>query len=167
MISTETRGALALVLVLGGAAGCAVTPRLTPMTILPGCYVVNAESWPTALVAQTGIEALPSFIGLDSVVAGPLGRRVFLPAAWGNAPPYGRTAYWTETLHANRSASLEVRFRGPGGDFVATLEAMEDGYVGTGASQAPGGVSRQPRVAVTLMAISCANLRLDRSEPTD
>ena len=167
MVSSMARGVIALAAVLGGAAGCAAAPHLTPVTITPGCYAVNADRWPTALVAQTGIEALPGFIALDTIVAGPLGRRVVLPPAWRDAPPYGRTAYWTETLHVNRPASLEVRFRGPGGDFVASLEAAEDGYAGTGASPAPGGASRQPRVGVALTAISCANLRLDRAEPTD
>ena len=167
MRAPVARGAIALALALGGAAGCAVAPRLTPVTITPGCYVINADNWPTALVAQTGIEALPSFIALDTVVAGPLGRRVFLPAYWRDAPPYGRTAYWTETLHGNRTASLEVRFRGPVADFVATLEETDEGYVGDGATQASGGASRQPRVSVTLLAIACAKLHLDRSERTD
>ena len=162
-----SRGAVALALVLGGAAGCAVAPPLTPATIVPGCYAVSADTWPTILVAQTGMEALPAFLGLDTVASGPLGRRVFLPAVWRDAPPYGRTAYWTETLHGNRTASLDVRFRGPVGDFVATLEETDDGYVGTGAAQASNGTSRRPRVPVTLLAISCAKLHLDRSEPAD
>jgi len=165
--SPVSPGARLLAALVVAAAGCVAGPQLTPVTITPGCYAVVVDRWPTALVAQTGIEALPAFVALDTAVAGLLGRKVVLPQAWRNAPPYGRTAYWTEVLHGNRTASLVVRFRGPGGDFVASVEASPEGYAGTGAAQAPGGASRQPSVPVALQAVSCANLRLDRSDEPD
>lgn len=116
-----------LAALLGCGAGCAVAPRLAPLTIAAGCYAITTDGWPTALVAQTGLTSLPGFVSLDTAVAGPLGRRVRLPMGSGRAQVHGRTAYWAEVPHGDRPASLILRFRGPGADFVASLEATEEG----------------------------------------
>jgi hypothetical protein len=164
MSVTAVRFAGGLAALLGCAAGCAIAPRLEPVTITTGCYVVSVDSWPTALVAQTGLTSLPGFVSLDTAVAGPLGRRVRLPVGWDRAQGHGRPAYWTELLHGNRPASLILRFRGPGADFVASLEASDEGYAGTGAAQGPDGGEFAQRVEISLAAITCSNVRLEGPE---
>ena len=155
-----------LVALLGCGAGCAVAPRLAPLTIAAGCYAVDLDAWPIALVAQTGLSSLPPFVRLDTAVAGPLGRQVRLPMGWGRAQVHGRIVYWTELPHGDRLASLVLRFRGPGADFVASLEASEEGYAGTGAAQGPDGGEFAQRVGISLAAISCNHLRLEASAQT-
>ena len=163
MSVSAVRCAAVVAALLGVAAGCAIAPRLAPATIPNGCYTVNAGGWPTALVAQTGLTSLPGFVSLDTAVAGPLGRRVRLPMSWGHTQVRGRTAYWTELPHGDRPASLVLRFRGPGADFVASLESSEEGYAGTGAAQGPDGGEFAQRVGISLSAISCHDLRLEVS----
>jgi len=166
MSASAVRLAGGLAALLGCAAGCAIGPRLAPVTIATGCYAVHLDAWPTALVAQTGLTALPGFVSLDSAVAGPFGRRVRLPIGWRRAEAHGRGVYWTELPHGNREASLSLRFRGPGADFVATFEATEEGYAGSGAAQGRDGGEFAPRVRISLAAISCSNLRLEPSGQT-
>ncbi len=149
-------GGLALVGIL---PGCAVMPQLAPVTIQPGCYVVNVDNWPDPVAASTGLAGLPAFIGLDTAVAGPRGRTVVVPVSWTAPSPHTRHAYWTEEIHGNRPASLVVTFVGPSGDFVANMEASRDGYAGEGIALARGSADRAPQVQVSLGAISCAGLR--------
>jgi len=147
------------------AAGCAVRPQLAPVTIAPGCYAVNADNWPPAVVEETGLAGLPSFVGLDTAVAGPRGRRLLVPTAWKSADPYPRSAFWTDEPHSNRPASLVVTFVGPRGDFVASLEESQDGYAGPGIALARHGAGRMPQVRISLVAITCNGLRLGNREP--
>jgi hypothetical protein len=148
------------------AAGCAASPQLAPAAIEPGCYAVIADSWPAAVVAETGLNSLPSFVGLDTTVAGPRGRRVILPVTWRLAPPRNRSAFWTNELHGNRPASLVVTFVGPAGDFVASLEQSPSGYAGAGVALGRRGANRVPQVRISLVAVSCSGLRLGTHDPT-
>lgn len=145
-------------------AGCAVSPRLAPVTIAPGCYAVNADTWPLVVAAGTGLNSLPSFVALDTAVAGPRGRRVIVPTTWEARDPHTRSVYWTEEPHGNRPASLVLIFLGPTGDFVASLEASPDGYAGAGELRWHG-ANRTPQVQVALVAISCAGLRIGTPQP--
>ena len=138
---------------------CAAMPQLAPVTIVPGCYAVNADNWPPAVQASTGLSGLPSFIGLDTAVAGPRGRTVVVPASWSAPSPHNRSAYWTEENHGNRPASLVLIFVGPVGDFVANMEASREGYAGEGIALARGAADRAPQVQVSLGAIGCEGLR--------
>jgi hypothetical protein len=159
--------ALRLMILFGAlfwAAGCAASPQLEPAAIEPGCYAVTASSWPAAVVAGTGLSSLPSFVGLDTAVAGPRGRRVVLPLAWRTAAPRPRGAFWTNELHGNRPASVIVTFVGPAGAFVASLEASSEGYVGPGVLAGRGGADG-PQVRVSLVAVACSGLRLGTREP--
>ncbi len=160
------RRAGALAALLLGAAGCAFTPQLTPVTITPGCYAVTGDSWPPEVVRATGLRGLPSFVGLDTAVAGPGGRRVIVPTAWATSGARRRHAYWTEELHGNRQASLVLTLAGPLGEFVASLEASRDGYEGAGAVRARPGAAALPQVRITLLAVSCSGLRLQEAEQT-
>ena len=76
-----------LATLLGCATGCAAAPRLAPLTITPGCYVVNVDNWPPAVAAETGLNSLPSFVALDTAAVGPRGRRVIAPTTWASAAP--------------------------------------------------------------------------------
>jgi hypothetical protein len=149
-----------LAALVGCAAGCAAAPRLAPLTISPGCYAVTPDNWPPAVVAETGLNSLPSFVGLDTAVAGPRGRRVIAPTTWASAAPEARSAYWTEEPHGDRPSSLVLIFQGPAGDFVASLEESPDGYAGAGVALGRRGAGRMPQVQVTLVAVTCAGLKL-------
>jgi len=165
MSNLTSRVAIPLGALLGWAAGCAVSPQLAPVIITPGCYAVTADNWPAAVAEETGLTTLPSFVGLDTAVAGPRGRRVMVPTTWKSADPSPRTAYWTDEPHFNRPASLVVTFVGPQGDFVASLEASRDGYAGAGVALARRGANRMPQVQVSFVAITCSGLRLGTQEP--
>jgi hypothetical protein len=154
-----------LAVLVGCAAGCAAAPRLAPLTITPGCYVVNADNWPPEVAAETGLNSLPSFLGLDTAVAGPRGRRVIAPTTWASAAPETRSASWTEEPHGDRPPSLVLTFLGPAGEFVASLEESRDGYAGAGVALGRRGAARMPQVQVSLTAISCGGLKLGPAEP--
>ncbi len=151
---------------LAGLGACVYSPPLTPVTITPGCYAVQGDSWPAAVVRATGLRGLPSFVGLDTAVAGPGGRYVIVPAAWALAGARQSHAYWTEELHGNRTASLLLTFAGPTGDFVAVLESSREGYAGTGSVRARAGAAppSPPSVRLSLVAVSCGGLRLREFE---
>ena len=143
-------------------AGCAISPQLTPVTIEPGCYTLTADGWPREVAQTTGLTGLPSFVGLDTAVAGPAGRRVMAPRSWAGSSARAQHVYWTEELHGNRQASLLLTFAGPTGNLVASLEAERDGYAGPAAvGGKPGTPGVVPQMRITLLAIGCVGLRLE------
>ncbi len=162
------RPAAGIAALLAGLGACAYSPPLTPVTITPGCYAVQGDSWPAALARATGLSGLPSFVGLDTAVAGPGGRHVVVPAAWALSGARRRHAYWTEELHGNRPASLLVTFSGPAAELVAALEPSGEGYAGTAAVPARSGAAAPPgpSIRVRLVAVSCGGLRLREFEDT-
>ena len=165
MAASALRVAIPIGACLGWAAGCAASPQLSPVAVTPGCYAVTADDWPTAVVEETGLSTLPSFIGLDTAVAGPRGRRVIVPTTWKSADPTPHSAFWTNELHGNRPASLVLTFVGPRGDFVASLEESREGYTGDGVALGRRGANRMPQVQVSLAAITCSGLRLGAEAP--
>lgn len=165
MCTPALRVAGRLAALVGCVAGCAAAPRLAPLTIMPGCYVVNADDWPPAVAVETGLNSLPAFLGLDTAVAGPRGRRVIAPTTWKSAAPDTRSAFWTEEPHGDRPPSLVLIFLGPAGDFVASLEESRSGYAGAGVALGRRGAGRMPQVQVSLTAISCGGLKLAPAAP--
>jgi hypothetical protein len=166
MSGSAAHAAGRLAVFLGCVVGCVAAPQLAPLTIAPGCYAVNPDNWPPSVAEETGLNSLPSFVALDTTVAGPRGRRVIAPTTWASAAPENRSAFWTEEPHGDRSPSLVLIFVGPAGDFVASLEESRDGYAGAGVALARHGAGRMPQVQVSLVAITCAGLKLAPGGPT-
>jgi hypothetical protein len=143
---------------LGCTLGCAAA-HPGPLTVTPGCYALYADNWPPAVEAETGLHSLPAYLALDTVLAGPRGRRVILPTTWEPADPNSRSVYWTEEAgHGSGGASLVLTFLGPAGDFVATLQPSRYGYSGEGVGLGRRGAGRMPQVQVSLVATTCAGL---------
>jgi hypothetical protein len=160
MSTSALRLAGSLAACLGCLLGCAVTPNPSPLTTAHGCYDLYADNWPPALEAETGLHSLPSFIALDTVLAGPRGRRVILPTTWVVDNPSTRTAYWTEEADGYGTPLLVLTIVGPAGNFVAQLRQTNDGYSGDGVGLGRGrlAVGSLPQVQLSLVASSCAGL---------
>jgi len=154
----SSRLLIPLAALLGCLPACAVTPRPAPLTVALGCYSVYADNWPPAVEDETGLHSLPSYIALDSSVVGPRGRRIILPTTWEPADPDARRAYWEEVSHGDALPSLVLTFQGPRGQFVATLQESQDGYIGDGIALARGASRWPPEVQVRLAGTSCAGL---------
>jgi hypothetical protein len=145
---------------VGCTLGCAAVPNPSPLTSARGCYDLYADNWPPAVEAETGLRSLPSFVSLDTALAGPRGRRVILPTSWVVDNPSTRSAYWTQQEERYGATTLVLTIVGPAGNFVAQLRQTNDGFSGDGVALGRGRlvVSSLPQVQVSLVASTCAGL---------
>ena len=142
---------LTLLSLLAVIIACASGLRPGRITTDSNCYSLVVADWHGALLAATGLRALPEYVALDSTPSGVRGRRLRVPPSWQNAGPSPDWASWRV-----EGRGLVLTFLGPSGTVEVALRQTPNGYVGETVTPFRHAT---PAVQVALAPSTCVGLR--------